>query len=163
MLRALNRSDAAFVLELLNEPAFIANIGDRGVRTHDDALRYIEAGPRASYATHGFGHYAVALQRSGELIGICGLRMRDGLDDPDLGFAFLQRHWSRGYAREAAGALLDYYCATPGLAKVLAICTPTNSASIAVLEKLGFRFVEMKRLPAEQQDLMVFAFHAIKG
>ena len=83
-LRRLGAADAEFIVELLNQPSFIANIGDRGVRTADDARRYIEDGPVASYERFGFGLFLVELKSTGEPIGICGLLKRDTLDDVDV-------------------------------------------------------------------------------
>src|SRR5579863_594049 len=92
-LRELDCNDAAFILELLNEAAFMRFIGDKGVRTLADARDYVRQGPMDSYARNGFGLYAACL-RTGKPIGICGLVKRDGLDAPDVGFAFLSRYWS---------------------------------------------------------------------
>jgi RimJ/RimL family protein N-acetyltransferase len=160
ILRQFENGDAAFALELLNEPAFLANIGDRGVRTVEDAVRWIENGPRANYTRLGFGHYVVVLKDTGEAIGMCGLRTRDGLDDPDLGYALLQRHWSRGYAAEAARAVVEYSRAALQLPRLTAICSPDNTSSVAVLEKLGFVFCNQRRLPNENHDVLVFVLDA---
>ena len=158
LLREFRPSDAAFALELLNEPAFLQYIGDRGVRTIDDAARWIEAGPRANYARLGFGHYVVMLKQTDEPIGICGLRTRDGLNDPDLGYALLQKHWGHGYALEAARAVLQWCGAALGIARVMAICSPTNGPSIAMLEKLDFTYQRRMRLPNENHDVLLYAY-----
>lgn len=156
-LREIRIDDAAFVLELLNEPGFIENIGDRGVRTLDDAVRYIRNGPLTSYARLGFGHYLVELKESGTPIGMCGLRSRDGLPDPDLGYAYLHSHWGRGYASEAAHAVLAFARNVLRLPRVLAICSPTNTASEAVLKKVGFQFEKQIRLSGDDHDVQLFA------
>ena len=145
-LREMTLEDAPFILELLNEPAFIQNIADKGVRTLEDARGYLEKGPMASYAKHGFGLFAVDLKASGEPIGICGLVKRDGLDDVDVGYAFLERHWSRGYAVEAAAATVEYGLKKVGLKRVVAITAPDNQGSIRVLERIGLRFEGMIEL-----------------
>src|SRR5579871_5850734 len=106
-LRELNLDDADYILELLNEPAFIRFIGDKGVRNLSDARDYLREGPMDSYVRNGFGLYAACL-RDGTPIGMCGLVKREGLDHPDVGFAFLSRYWSNGYAVESAGAVLAY-------------------------------------------------------
>lgn len=155
-LRELAAADAPFILALLNEPSFIQNIGDRGVRTLEDARAYIENGPLTSYARFGFGLYLVELIESGESIGICGILQRDALPDPDLGFAFLPAHWNRGYAVESASAVRHYARAELGLGRLLAITNPANAGSIRVLEKLGFRFERMTRMAEGQPELKVF-------
>src|SRR5207245_8990901 len=130
--------DAPFVLGLLNEPSFIRNIGDRGVRTLDDARAYIATGPMASYVRFGFGLYVVELKALRIPIGICGILKRDELPEPDLGFAFLPAHWSQGYGLESATAIRDYARGTFALPRLLAIVNPANEPSITLLEKLVF-------------------------
>jgi ribosomal-protein-alanine N-acetyltransferase len=138
-LRRLAPGDSAFLLELMNEPPYWENIGDRGVRTVEDAARYIEEKYTASYARHGFGLYLVELADGAARVGICGLVKRDALDHPDLGFAFLRRFWSRGYAAESAAATLTHARETLGLTYVYGLVSPGNARSIRLLEKLGLR------------------------
>ena len=156
-IRALAAGDAAFILTLLNDPSFVRNIGDRGVRTPDDALAYITEGPMTSYERHGFGLCAVDLGESGMPIGICGLLQRDELPGPDIGFAFLPQYWSQGYAFEAASAVMADARARLGLTTILAIANPDNAASIRLLERLGFAFEKTMRLRTEARDLSLFA------
>lgn len=157
ILRQFSLEDAPFILELVNDPSFIQNIGDRGVRTLDDARSYIQKGPVASYARNGFGLYLVALKDTGESIGMCGLIKRDGLDDVDIGYAFLPRFWSKGYAIEAARAVKTYAKDQVGLKRIVAITDPANEGSIRVLEKLGLHFEKMIRLSADDIELKLFA------
>jgi RimJ/RimL family protein N-acetyltransferase len=160
LVRRLVLDDADFMLELLNEPAFLENIGDRGARTLTDARRYIARGPVASYRKFGFGLYLVELKDSGTPIGICGLLKRETLDDVDIGFAFLQRYWSQGYARESAAAVMHYGWTTLGLPRIVAITKPTNQASIALLEKLGLRYERNIALPTHGGENKLFAANA---
>jgi RimJ/RimL family protein N-acetyltransferase len=139
-MRELSPADAGFVLQLLNDPAFVRYIGDRGVKNRADAHRYIAEGPVASYRTLGFGPYAVVLKDTGEVIGICGLLKREFLEDVDLGFALLPRFRSKGYAFEAAAAILEHARLTRGIRRVLAIVSPDNAASMTLLARLGFVF-----------------------
>jgi RimJ/RimL family protein N-acetyltransferase len=157
VLRRLTASDAAFILELLNEPAFLENIGDRGARTLADARRYIARGPVASYRKFGFGLYLAERKDSGTAIGICGLLKRESLDDVDIGFAFLRRYWSQGYARESAAAVMHYGWTKLRLPRIVAITKPTNQASIALLEKLGLRFEKSIPLPDHGGEKKLFA------
>ncbi|HEX8424602.1 MAG TPA: GNAT family N-acetyltransferase [Pyrinomonadaceae bacterium] len=156
-LRQLNEGDAAFILELLNDPSFLHNIGDRGVRTIEDAVRYISEGPVASYARHGFGFWLVELKDSATPTGICGLVKRDTLPDADIGYAFLPRFWSRGYAYESAAAVMSYALGALGLSRVLAIVNADNAGSIKVLEKIGLKFDRPVRLSADAPEIMLFA------
>jgi RimJ/RimL family protein N-acetyltransferase len=132
-------ADAGFVLALLNDPGWIDNIGDRGVRDRDAAVAYI----RDRFAK---GRWFVARDGVGEPLGLCGLIEREGLDCADIGYAFLERHAGRGYATEAAAAVLRHGLETVGLPKVCAITAPHNRASQRVLEKIGFRYVDTRRV-----------------
>ena len=156
ILRRLTTEDAAFIFELVNEPSFIQNIGDRKVRTHADAIRYIEQGPIASYDQHGFGLYRVELKDLQVPIGICGVLKRDTLDHPDIGFAFLPGFWRQGYAIESATAVMGYARNALGLGTIAAITSPDNERSIQVLEKLGFQFQGMQRLSENEPEIRFF-------
>lgn len=156
LLRHLSIEDADFILELLNEPSFIRNIGDRGVRTIDGANSYILNGPVASYAKNGFGLYLVKLKETDESIGMCGLIKRDTLKDVDIGYAFLPRFWSKGYAVESARAVKEYAKNAVGLNRIVAIVDPENEGSIRVLEKIGLQFEKMVKLSEDDIDLKLF-------
>jgi len=147
LLRQAVRGDAAFMLELMNEPSYIDNIGDRGVRTVAHATHYIEEKYLASYERHGFGLYIVELKEESCPVGICGLVKRDSLDGPDLGFAYLRRYWSRGFAAEAAGATLEQARRSLKLRRLYGVVSPKNARSIRLLERLGFRLVRSLTLP----------------
>jgi RimJ/RimL family protein N-acetyltransferase len=155
-LRRLTLEDGGFVRRLLNEPSFIRYIGDRRVRSEEDARRYIREGPMASYSRHGFGLYLVELKELGTPAGICGLLKREELEDIDVGFAFLPDFWRQGYAFEAATAVLAD-AARRGFTRVLAIVSPENAASIRLLGKLGFTCERTMRPTGEASDVRVFA------
>jgi ribosomal-protein-alanine N-acetyltransferase len=155
-LRELRLSDDGFILELLNEAAFLRFIGDKGIRTLDAAREYILKGPIDSYLRYGFGLYAVCL-RDGTPLGICGLVKRDGLADVDVGFAFLSRHCSNGYAVESAAAVLAHARQVLRLRRIVAITNPENLGSIAVLERIGLRFERMITLAEHGPELKLFA------
>src|ERR1044072_889849 len=146
VLRRLNPDDAVFILELLNDAAFIQNIGDKNVRSREDAVAYIQNGPMVSYEQFGFGLNAVNLRETGETIGMCGLLKRDTLPQPDVGFAFLPRFRMQGYAVEAAAGVLNHARRELNLSRVLAITTKTNEGSARVLEKIGMRFQNLMKL-----------------
>jgi RimJ/RimL family protein N-acetyltransferase len=148
--------DAEFVLELVNEPGWIRNIGDRGIRTIDEARGYILNGPAKSYEQNNFGLYLVGLKNTGERVGICGLIKRESLEDVDIGFAFLERFWSKGYAVESAAAVMDYGRETLGLKRIVAITIPANRGSIKVLEKIGLHFEKMVKMPTDEEEIMLF-------
>ena len=149
--------DDAFILRLLNEPSFIDNIADRGVRTLEGARAYLSNGPIASYAANGFGLWRVALGDGCPPIGMCGLIRRAGLADVDLGYALLPEYTGQGYAVEAARAALDFGRVALGLGRIIAIVSQTNSRSARVLEKLGFGREGLIQLPGDPEDLLLFS------
>jgi RimJ/RimL family protein N-acetyltransferase len=156
-LRRLTPDDTAFLVELLNDPAFLANIGDRGVRTAADAVGYVENGPGTSYRRNGFGLYLVAVAATDTPIGLCGLVKRDTLPDVDIGFAFLPAFRSQGYALEAARAVLAEARERVGLSRLVAIVKPGNEPSARLLLKLGMRLEGPVRLPHDPEPLELYA------
>jgi RimJ/RimL family protein N-acetyltransferase len=157
MLRKLTLDDAAFMLDLLNQPSFIQFIGNRGVRTLNDTRACVSNRYMVNYERFGFGIYLTALKETHAPIGICGLVKRDALEHVDIGYAFLPQYWSRGYAFEAASAVMAYAKNELGIERVVGIVTPENRASIRVLEKLGLRFERMVRLSEGEAELKLFA------
>ena len=156
-LRTLDpEGDAAFILELLNDPGWLRFIGDRGVRTLEDAAAYVRNGPATSWGQNGFALLAVERTETPGPIGMCGLLKRDALDAPDLGFAFLPAARGSGYAREAAAGALRWAREAHGLDRILAITSPDNERSIRLLEKLGFRFDRFVRLAADAEELRLW-------
>ena len=156
-LRKITTDDAPFLLKLLNEPSFIQNIGDRNVRSIDDASRYALNGPIASYEQHGFGLYLVELKESQAAIGICGLVKRDSLPDADIGFAFLPEYWRQGYAVESAWAIKEYGAGALGMKRFLAIVNPANAGSIRVLEKIGLVYDCMIRVTPDAPEICLYS------
>ncbi|MDQ3010399.1 MAG: GNAT family N-acetyltransferase [Acidobacteriota bacterium] len=155
-LRWLSTDDAAFILALLNEPSFLRFIGDKGVRTPDDARNYILKGPVEMYTRLGFGLYLTELKESQVPIGICGLIKRDTLEDVDIGFAFLPQFWAKGYAYEAAAAVMTYGKDILGFKRIVAITSADNRASGRLLEKLGLQFERMVRLSKDADEVRLF-------
>ena len=155
-LRRLDLDDAAFIVDLLNEPSFLQYIGDKGVRTLDDAHQYLLEGPMASYEQFGFGLYMVESKDNGSPMGICGLLKRDTLDDVEVGFAFLPAFWLQGYATESASAVMAYGRRALGLRRIVAITQPDNLGSTKTLEKIGLTFEKMVRLSEDDIALQLF-------
>jgi len=156
-LRELTVDDAEFILTLLNEPSFLRYIGDKKVRNLDDARQYILNGPVASHERHGFGLNCVELRESRTPIGMCGLLKRDELPDPDIGFALLPDFWNKGFAFEAAEAVLKDARERLKIQRILAITSLDNEASINLLQRLGFRFEEVVQLSPNGEQLRLFS------
>ena len=159
-LRDASHEDAEFMLRLLNEPSFLRFIGDRGVRTLDDATRYIAERLIESYIRHGFGLWVVERRDAAGPIGICGLVKREALPDPDIGFAFLPEYWFKGYAGESAMAVKDHAFGTLRLPRLLAVANGDNAPSIRLLGKLGFDFVRTTELSSGAPPVQLFALEA---
>ncbi len=156
VLRYFHADDVEFVVRLLNEPSFIEHIGDKGVRTAEEANQYLLDGPLDSYERFGYGLNMVEMKETGEPIGMCGLVRRENLDDADIGYAFLEKHWSKGYARESAEAVLNHARETFGLGRIVAIVTPENHSSIKLLEKIGLKFQRAIRMSDDDVELKFF-------
>ena len=148
--------DAAAMLQLLNEPGFHEFIGDRGVRTVEEAREYVRKHTFGSYAAHGFGMYAIERRSDGAWLGNAGLVRRLGLPSADVGYALLSPYTGQGYAREAVQGVLDYARSTLGLGELRAIVSQGNARSVALLEKLGFDDGGTVVLPGEDEQLLLF-------
>jgi RimJ/RimL family protein N-acetyltransferase len=159
-IREFTLADAAFILELLNEPAFIEFIGDKGVRDIAGAEKYLRDSPLASYAKHGFGLWCVTL-KDGTPIGSCGLLQREFLVHPDLGYAFLARHRGQGYAHEAALAVLRHAREQLKYTTLHAITAFKNPASVGLLVKLGFDFVRFFEQPGHTEPSRLFVLESL--
>lgn len=156
VLRRLDFDDAPFLVTLLNEPSFLANIGDRGVRSIDDAHRYLREGPMAMYEQHGFGLWHTARKSDGVPVGMCGLLKRDILPDVDVGYAFLPEYWGVGYAFEAAHAVVRHGAGKFSLERVIGVVSEGNTSSIRVLEKLGMSFERMVAMRADEPPVRLY-------
>jgi RimJ/RimL family protein N-acetyltransferase len=154
-LRQITVDDAEFMVTLLNEPAFLRYIGDKKVRNLEDARQYILNGPVASYERYGFGLLLVELRQSHTPIGMCGLLKREELPDPDIGFALLSDFCGKGFAFEAADAVLQE-AQRLKLTRILAITTLDNEASINLLQRLGFSFGKVMKLAPDGEQLRLF-------
>jgi RimJ/RimL family protein N-acetyltransferase/protein tyrosine phosphatase (PTP) superfamily phosphohydrolase (DUF442 family) len=155
-LRRLVASDASFILRLVNEPTWLRFIGDRGIRTLDDARQYIVDGPQRMYETLGLGLLLVERKADAAALGLCGLIKRDALRDVDIGYALLPEYRGHGYAREAAAATLRHARQVRGLERVVAITDPDNAASDRLLRRIGLRPEGMVRLAGGKQELRLF-------
>ncbi len=156
-LRKITVADAKFIHGLMNEPAYLEYIGDKGVRTVADAERFISNVAIKSYGDNGFGHYIVELKNDRIAMGTCGYVKREELDDPDIGFAFLPEFRKQGYALESATAMLAYGIDILGLCNISAIATQNNERSSNLLNKLGFRFERLVSMP-NGDELKLFKF-----
>ena len=147
--------DAPYILEALTDPSFTENIGDRGLTALEDARAYLEGGPLPAYRDPGHHMWRVTEKATGEVVGMCGLIKRDGLDDVDVGYALLPRFWGKGYAQEAAAACVNWGLKVKGYSRIVAIIKPGNAASAKVLGKLGMQPQGLIELPNGVSELWV--------
>ncbi len=155
-LRRLTIVDAGLMLAIWNDPAFIRNVADRGIRTIAEARQAMKEGPLKLYEDYGYGPYRVALAGDDTPIGICGVFRRNGLDEPDIGYALLPDYYARGYALEAAGAVVEHARDDLEIGHLVAVISPGNTRSIQLVRKLGLEFERMIRLPGDTRDVSLF-------
>lgn len=153
----LDYDDCEFIRELVNEPDFKRFIGDKQVKTLEDARSYLKNGPIGSFEKHGFGMFLVSLIDSGEPLGMCGLLKREQFADPDIGFAFLRRFWAQGYALESARAIMSFGSKQLKLERIIAIADPDNTASVRLIGKLGLKFERKVRMEGESVDINLYS------
>jgi RimJ/RimL family protein N-acetyltransferase len=156
-LRQYTLDDAPFVLDLLNTPDWIANIGDRGVRTLEDARNYIEEKYLAQYTELGFGSYVSVLKGTETIVGTCGLYKRPNLDHFDIGFALLPKYENKGYAFEASSALMNHARTKLEMETIYGITLPTNKASQRLLQKLGLKAIDRIKMEGDEAELLLFS------
>ncbi|EJQ46424.1 hypothetical protein IEE_01923 [Bacillus cereus BAG5X1-1] len=157
-LRWFDIKDAPFILELVNDPAWIQFIGDKGVKNLEDAKNYILNGPVDMYNKTGFGLYLVERKEDLTPLGMCGLIKRDSLEDVDIGFAFLEKFRSKGYGYESAAAVIEYGVQKLGMKRIVAITSIDNTVSGKLLEKVGLRFEKI--ISGSEEDLKLFGYNA---
>ncbi|MEH0158633.1 GNAT family N-acetyltransferase [Limibacter armeniacum] len=149
--------DGRFFYELLNTPSWIEFIGDRGIRTLEDAESYIQQSLISSYLENGFGLYKMVLREKNQPIGLCGLVKRSDLKKPDIGFAILPEYEGKGLVFEAAVAVLEYARQVLGQDEVWAITTEENLKSRRLIERIGLGYVKHVQFDADQQQFLLYS------
>jgi [ribosomal protein S5]-alanine N-acetyltransferase len=157
ILRQFTLADTAFVIQLLNSPGWLAFIGDRNVKTEEEAKNYLLNGAMKSYEENGFGLSLVELKSDKTPVGMCGLIKREFLENPDIGYAFLPAFQGQGYAFEIAEATMIYAKETLKIPCVMAIVMSENVQSIKLLEKIGMTFQKPFPFPGDKHETMLFS------
>lgn len=155
-LREFNTTDSTFIIQLLNSEGWLKFIGDRHIKTLEQAENYLTNGPMKSYSVNGFGLSMVELKNTHTPIGMCGLIKRDNLPDIDIGFAFLEEFMGNGYAFEIAQATINFAKENLQKETILAITIPTNVRSINLLKKIGMKFEKNFSFEGSTEELMLF-------
>ncbi len=156
-LQAVTVDDSELMLAVWNDPAYLRNVADRGIRTLGQARAAIAGGAQKLFENYGYGPYTVSLKSSSIMIGICGLFRREFLVDPDIGFTLLHDYCGKGYAGEAAVAVLEHARNDLGIERLTAIVSPTNAPSIGLIEKLGMHFERMVTMPGEADAIRLYS------
>jgi RimJ/RimL family protein N-acetyltransferase len=156
-IRELTVDDAEFIFGLVNEPSFLENIGDKGVRNPEDARKFILEGPWANHRDRGYGQFMVELKKSGDPIGICGILYREALEVSDVGGAFFPRFWRQGFAYEAACAVMEYGRSKLGIDRIVGLTKEENTASIRLLEKLGMSFEKTVKMSDDDPGTALYS------
>ncbi|NNC57490.1 MAG: GNAT family N-acetyltransferase [Woeseiaceae bacterium] len=161
VLRRLTLNDVGLMLSVWNDPAFMQHVGDRGIRTVEEAETALKEGALTLYQDYGYGPYCMSLKPDRRPIGICGLFRRDNLDDPDIGFAILPDYCGKGFASEAAHAVVTHARDDLGLRRLTAIVSPDNTASIGLIEKLGLTFDGGITMPGEEDEISLYSMRLV--
>jgi RimJ/RimL family protein N-acetyltransferase len=160
LLSRFSYDDCEFIHELVNEHSFKRFIGDKNVNSLDDARRYLREGPITMYDKFGYGLFLVNLRGAARAAGICGLVKREAFDDPDIGFAFLERYRGNGYATESATAVLAHGFEVLNLQRIIALADVGNENSVRLLQRLGFVYERKVRMPEDDHDIDLFSIEA---
>lgn len=156
-LRTFNLGDTKFIIDLLNSPGWLQFIGDRNIKTEEQAVTYLQNGPLKSYQQNGFGLSMVERKEDAIPVGMCGIIKRDNLENPDIGFAFLPEFNGKGYGYEIASATLAYAKNQLNLPIISAIVMAENTRSIKLLEKIGLKFIKHFTFPNSTDELLLYS------
>lgn len=155
-LKPVSIDDAPFFLSLYNSPSFSEFIGDRNLKSVEDAENYIRNRFFPQIEKLGYGNYLITRKEDGEKIGAVGIFEREGLDVQDIGFSFLEEFQGKGYGYEAASKLLETAFADFGCSKISAITSKQNIASQTLIEKLGLKYLKTVQLPEDTEELLYY-------
>lgn len=155
-LKPMTIDDADLILELYNSPHFIEFIGDRNLKSREDAENYITAKFLPQFERLGYGNYLITRKLDHKKIGGVGIYEREGLEVKDIGFSFLPEYEGKGYGFEAASKLMDIAFKHFGIQKISAITSKKNSASQKLIGKLGLKYIKTVKLPDDDEELLYY-------
>jgi Acetyltransferases, including N-acetylases of ribosomal proteins len=150
-LDRLTLDDHEFIQTLVNTKGWIEFIGERNVHSKEDAVKYVQK----LMDTVNLMYWVVREKTTQQRLGVVTIIKRSYLEYSDIGFAFLPQFCGRGYAYEAAQALLSAARLYPEYQTMLATIVPSNAKSISLLTKLGFYFEE--EINVEGETLHVYS------
>ena len=156
ILKPTDKEDGEFIFKIMNTPKYYKYIGDRNIRTLEDAENYITQKMMPQYEKMGFGNFTVTLKSDGSKIGFCGIYVRPSLETPDIGFAFFEEYEGKGYAYEASSLLKQLAKDEFGLKKLSGITVEYNHSSRKLLEKLGLKFQKKFFMEGDPEELIYY-------
>ena len=138
-IREIENGDIQALSGILADPD-VMEYSSKGPLTEVETSDFVEWCVK-SYEENGYGQWAVIEKKSGRLIGCCGLSRTtvDGCDEIEIGYRLAKDQWGKGLASEAAYVVLAHGFQGFNIESIVGIVSPHHSASIRVLEKLGFR------------------------
>jgi RimJ/RimL family protein N-acetyltransferase len=148
--------DAEFIFELFNTPKWIKYVGDRNIKTVEDARDYIKTKMLSQLKRLGYSNYSLIRKSDDCKIGLCGLFDRDGVEGIEIGFAILPEYEKKGYAFESANKLKNVAFNEFGLAEINAITVKDNISSQKLLERLGLKLNGTTKLPDHDEELLLY-------
>ncbi|MGI9946457.1 GNAT family N-acetyltransferase [Vibrio hyugaensis] len=155
-LRLVSVEDASFILELYNQPDFYRFVGDKQIRSVEEAQRYIQENMLHMQESKGVSLLVVEMKADNQPIGICGLVKRDTLTAFDIGYGYLPHAYGKGYAIEAAAAVVEFARDEMRIENLVAITNNDNIRSISLLEKLGFQFERIEQTYDNGRTLQLY-------
>lgn len=153
-VRPITTEDAPFILKLMNTPKWIQFIGDRKVKTVEDAEIYIKEKALTQFEKYGYGNNIIIRKEDDIALGTCGIHHRENKKIPDIGFALLPQYEGKGYAFEAASELTHVAQQDYGLTELSGYTLEENAASRKLLERLGFSLRGVGNLPNSDDELL---------
>lgn len=156
ILKPTGVEDAEFIFQLVNSPKWIQYIGDRNVNSIEEAATYIQNRMLPQLERLGFSNYTLIRKSDQAKMGTCGIYSRDGMQDLDIGFAFLPQFEKQGFAYEAASKLVMEAKQTFHLKSLTAFTTKDNFSSQNLLEKLGMKNAGFIRIPNDDEELVLY-------
>ncbi len=157
ILRLVSVEDAPFILELYNQPDFYRFVGDKQIRSLEEAERYIQDNMLRMQERTGVSLLVVETKVDNQPIGICGLVKRDTLTAFDIGYGYLPDAYGKGYAIEAARAVIRHARDGMQIGNLVAITNNDNHRSISLLGKLGFQYERIEQTYDNGRTLQLYS------
>ncbi len=155
-LQVVLPDDAEFLFKLMNTQKWYDFIGDRGIKTVDDARQYIMNKMHPKLSEKGFVNHLMIDKTTNKIVGTCSLHDRDGVDGMDIGYALLPEFEGKGYASEGAQAMISLAFNVHQQKRISAITSDDNKQSYGLLEKLGFTQNGYIKLPNSDESIRLY-------